>query len=125
MLFQILSSGLQVSGALSHLSSAVEQAATAPPSTARPPTTDDRVTADINMLFMITQALWELLKTEHGYTDERLAEKVIAIDLSDGRLDGKAPKQERPDCPSCGKKMGRHPACLYCGTVILANPFVR
>jgi len=80
---------------------------------------------DVDKLFLITQALWELLKKEHGYTDEVLQEKVTEIDLSDGKLDGKAQKIERPDCPSCGRKMGRHPICLYCGATPPRNPFER
>ena len=85
----------------------------------------DHLKADVERLFMITQALWELLKAEHGYTDETLAKKVLEIDLSDGRLDGKVAKKERPDCPSCGKKMGRHPVCMYCGAQIDCGPFDR
>lgn len=81
--------------------------------------------ADIEKLFMITQALWELLKTEHGYTDEMLANKVTDIDLSDGRLDGKVAKKGRPDCPSCGRRLGRHPVCIYCGAQTVADPFSR
>jgi len=81
--------------------------------------------ADVDKLFMITQALWELLKTQHGYTDEWLVNKVTEIDLSDGKLDGKVAKKERPDCPSCGKKMGRHPVCIWCGTATLRDPFER
>ena len=83
------------------------------------------LTADVDKLFMITQALWELLKTEHGYTDELLAEKITEVDLSDGKLDGKVAKKERPDCPSCRKKMGRHPVCIWCGTATVRDPFER
>jgi len=81
--------------------------------------------ADVDKLFMITQALWELLKTEHGYTDELLVNKITEIDLSDGKLDGKVARKERPDCPSCGRKMGRHPVCVWCGTATLRCPFER
>ena len=80
---------------------------------------------DVNKLYLITQALWELLKREHGYNDELLMRKVLDIDLSSGRLDGKAPKKERPNCPSCGRKLGRLPTCLYCGAVALLDPFAR
>lgn len=85
----------------------------------------ERLAADIDKLFMVTQALWELLKTEHGYTDELLINKITEIDLSDGRLDGKVAKKEHPDCPSCGKKMGRHPVCIWCGTATTRDPFER
>ena len=85
----------------------------------------NQLAADVDKLFMITQALWELLKAEHGYTDELLMQKVLEIDLSDGRLDGKVAKKARPDCPSCGKKMGRHPVCMYCGTQSIQDTFDR
>jgi len=80
---------------------------------------------DIDKLFLITHALWELLKTEHGYTDEVLAQKVLEVDMADGRLDGKVAKTERPNCSSCGKKLSRHPTCMYCGTVNIRCPFER
>ena len=85
----------------------------------------ESLSIDVDKLFLITEALWELLKKEHGYTDEHLIKKVAEIDLSGGTLNGKAPKRERPDCPSCGKKMGRLPTCIYCGTITPRNPFER
>ena len=81
--------------------------------------------ADIDKLFMITQALWEILKTQHGYTDELLMKKVVEIDMSDGKLDGKVAKKERPNCSSCGRKLGRTPTCLWCGTFTSRDPFER
>ena len=86
---------------------------------------NQNIVMDVDKLFLITQALWELLKAECGYTDELLTQKVMEIDLSSGRLDGKAPKAERADCPSCGRKMGRHPVCMYCGAVNVRSPFER
>ena len=80
---------------------------------------------DIEKLLIITQALWELLKKEHGYSDEVLLKKVTEIDMSDGRLDGKVAKVERPNCVSCGRKLGRLPTCIYCGTITPRNPFER
>jgi len=67
----------------------------------------ENLAMDVDKLFMITQALWELLKEEHGYTDETLIKKIAE--------NGKVTKKERLHCPSCGRKMGRHPTCLYCG----------
>ena len=80
---------------------------------------------DVDKLFMITEALWEILKTEHGYTDEKLMDKIQEIDLKDGQLDGKCARSKiKPDCPNCGKKlMGNRPVCLYCGTAVALNPF--
>ena len=110
---------------LSKRNLAETQAATASANATEARHQGERLQADVDKLFLITQALWELLKTEHGYTDEVLRQKVADIDLLDGKLDGKAPKEERPDCPSCGRKMGRVPTCLYCGATPLRNPFER
>ena len=83
------------------------------------------VKADIEKLLMITEALWTLLKEQHGYSDEELAKRVEEIDLRDGKLDGKVsltPKQ----CPSCSRPVSRkRPTCLYCGEEIKADLFER
>ena len=73
----------------------------------------ERLQFDVEKCFMITQALWELLKSEHGYTDELLISKINEIDLSDGKLDGKVAKKERSACPSSGRKWdGIRSACI-------------
>ena len=86
---------------------------------------NETIVIDIDKLFLITRALWELLKTEHGYTDEVLTQKVAEIDLSTGRLDGKAPKIERSNCSACARKLGRNPTCMYCGAMNIRSPFER
>ena len=83
------------------------------------------ITVDIDKLFLITHALWELLKKEHGYTDDVLTQKVAEIDMSTGKLDGKAPKIERSNCSACARKLGRNPTCMYCGMVNIRSPFER
>jgi len=72
---------------------------------------------DVEKLFMITEALWEILKFHHGYTDEELGEMIQKIDLSDERLDGKAAKDTPPPaCAECGRTIIRRQAkCLCCG----------
>jgi hypothetical protein len=84
--------------------------------------------ADVERLFMISQALWDILKEHHGYTDEDLLARVQAIDLQDGKLDGKAPKPPPAVCPSCNRLALRRqsvPQCLYCGASITLSPFQR
>ncbi len=81
---------------------------------------------DVEKLFMITEALWTVLKEQHGYTDENLAQLIEDIDLRDGKLDGKVAKQQNPVCPQCGRTlMNKHPVCLYCGTAVVRDPFER
>ena len=83
--------------------------------------------SDVERLFMLTEALWTILKEQHGYTDEDLAERVREIDLRDGRLDGRSAQDKvNPDCPQCGRKLiGRNQVCLYCGTEASRDPFQR
>ena len=82
--------------------------------------------ADVERLLLITEALWIMLRDEHGYTDEQLLRKVQEIDLRDGRLDGKVAKQPPSTCPKCGRVMAaRRPTCMYCGTPSTEPPFKR
>ena len=82
---------------------------------------------DIDRLLMITEALWALLKKEHGYTDEVLAGLVKEIDLHDGRLDGKSATVSPPaPCPACGKiNSSRRSVCIYCGKPLPGQLFAK
>jgi ribosomal protein S27AE len=87
---------------------------------------NEEMRLDVEKLFMITEALWLILKEKHGYTDEHLASMIQEIDLRDGKLDGKVRKQPNPICPQCGRTlMGKHSVCLYCGTAVVRDPFER
>lgn len=85
--------------------------------------------SDVEKLFLISQALWTLLKEQHGYTDEDLLKRVTEIDLQDGKLDGKLaklPVDQRPNCNECGRKlMGKRQSCMYCGAKQPTDPFTR
>ncbi len=79
---------------------------------------------DIEKLFMITEALWEILKYQHGYTDDQLVEMIHNIDLKDGKLDGKVARTPAPPCPSCSRPLPlRQATCLYCGAPNTHSPF--
>jgi hypothetical protein len=81
---------------------------------------------DVERLLMITEALWTLLKQQHGYKDEDLAKLVTEIDLRDGKLDGRIAPSEPRTCPSCGHVPGKHrPNCIYCGKPVAVDPFGR
>jgi hypothetical protein len=89
-------------------------------------TQNESIISDVEKLFMITQVLWTILKEEHGYTEDDLRNRIQALDLADGKLDGKMAKSEKPDCPQCGRKlMGSRPVCLYCGATVVRDPFSR
>ena len=71
--------------------------------------------AEVERLFMITEALWTILKEHHGYSDGDLEQLVTQIDLRDGKLDGKVAASPHP-CAACGKPVSRRrPLCIYCG----------
>ena len=84
---------------------------------------------DIERLFMITEALWDLLKKEHGYTDEVLGNVIRDLDLRDGTLNSRAVDKTKLSglvCPACGKRTSaRQPLCIYCGKPVPIEPFAR
>jgi hypothetical protein len=91
-------------------------------------TQNEFIQCDVEKLFMLTEALWTILKEKHGCTDAELVQRVQEIDLRDGKLDGKVAKV-KPDCPKCSRKlMGKRPVCLYCGAEVARvdlQPFSR
>jgi hypothetical protein len=81
---------------------------------------------DVERLLMITEAMWTLLKKQHGYDDAELARLVADIDLRDGKLDGRVATTEPRQCPFCQHVLGKkRPFCYYCGKPVLAMPFER
>ncbi len=79
---------------------------------------------DIEKLYMITEALWTLLREQHGYDDEVLGRLVESIDLRSGKADGRRAKSTNPTCPTCSRTLiGKHTTCLYCGTVVERDLF--
>jgi hypothetical protein len=91
-------------------------------------TQNEFIQCDVEKLFMLTEALWTILKEKHGCTDAELVQRVQEIDMRDGKLDGKVAKV-KPDCPKCSRKlMGKRPVCLYCGAEVARvdlQPFSR
>jgi hypothetical protein len=85
----------------------------------------EQMQVDINRLMLCTQALWELLMEQHGYTEEQLVKRITEIDMRDGKLDGKISVQGPVACPECCRANTRkRVACLYCGTLLPQAPFV-
>lgn len=82
---------------------------------------------DVERLLMITEALWSILKENHGYSDDELMKRVAAIDMRDGALDGRVATVESPICPQCKRShLAKHrPFCLYCGAQISTDLFRR
>jgi hypothetical protein len=102
-------------------------AVTAAESTAREARTDaELLNHDIDRLLMITEALWTLMKQEHGYADDVLTKLIEDIDRRKVIVDGMAVKDPPQACPNCGKiNSAKRAFCIYCGKPILTNPFAR
>lgn len=69
----------------------------------------------VDRLALLSQALWELLRTHSDVTDVHLRAKIDEIDRRDGRKDGKISPM-LSNCPKCGKPMNcAISGCAYCG----------
>jgi hypothetical protein len=63
----------------------------------------------------ITQAIWNILKERHGYTDAHLIAQILA-DTKDEKT-----KNGAPVCPRCRIPLANGqvpPECLYCGASV-------
>ena len=82
--------------------------------------------ADVERLYFIAEALWRILREKLGVDDQEIIRQIAAIDLEDGKLDGrKAPQPPQP-CPKCGRTLTKQRLkCMYCGEFIVADPFDR
>ena len=70
----------------------------------------------VERLMMIAEALWILLKQQHGHTDETLVALLEEIDLRDGKLDGRVSATPPRYCTQCGRVLPKtKPFCIYCG----------
>ena len=81
---------------------------------------------DIERLLMITEALWNLMKEQHGYAKEDLVRRIEDIDLKDGVLDGRVATPSVEKCPHCERPNSKKRSlCLYCGEPLSTDPFAR
>ncbi|MBP89049.1 MAG: hypothetical protein CMJ64_20430 [Planctomycetaceae bacterium] len=85
-----------------------------------------RMEADIERLLLLSEALWNILKEQHGYKDDELVRRVLEVDSRDGRIDGRVAHRPPEDCPHCDRPVpnGRR-YCLYCGQPVPVNLFAR
>lgn len=80
----------------------------------------------VEKLMLISEGLWNLLKQEHGYTDEMLINKVHEIDSEDGILNNRVAVDPPDRCPKCGKVLQKNRVtCMYCETVAETDVFKR
>ena len=82
--------------------------------------------ADLEKLYLVTAAMWSLMKESHGITDEMLVRRMEQIDAADGSMDGRVTPSRQTDCTSCGRRLTkRQPLCLYCGATVSRAAFER
>ncbi len=77
-----------------------------------------RLEKQCDALALACQAMWELLKNSSNLTEEHIQDKILEIDLRDGKADGKmtaSPIQ----CKKCSRRTSpNRDTCLYCGEII-------
>ena len=85
----------------------------------------DKTRKNTERLYLVVQAMWELLKDKAGLTDADLDAKVQEIDMRDGRLDGQDSTQTDPlTCRHCGRTiLSGQAQCSWCGTQAEGGPF--
>ena len=78
----------------------------------------------IEALELACAGMWDLLKAKHGYSDEEIVDHIHAVDLRDGKLDGKFSPVDSV-CPHCGKKLltRSRKRCVWCGAELKMSPF--
>lgn len=79
----------------------------------------DKSKKNLERLYMVVHAMWDLLSERVGLTDADLEAKLMEIDLRDGRIDGQdATETAMQVCQHCGKAI---PAgqiqCQWCGAL--------
>lgn len=78
----------------------------------------------VERLSLACQALWDLAHPRLGITEKELLDRMEALDLEDGRRDGKVQRKATP-CPGCRRMVSpRHWACLFCGAPVDRPPFL-
>ena len=85
----------------------------------------DKTRKNTERLYLVVQAMWELLKDKAGLTDADLDAKVQEIDMRDGRRDGQDSTQTDPlTCRQCGRTiLSGQAQCSWCGTQAEGGPF--
>ena len=85
----------------------------------------DKARKNTERLYLVVQAMWELLKEKAGLTDADLDAKVREIDMRDGRLDGQDLTQTAPlTCRQCGRTiLSGQSQCSWCGSQVEGGAF--
>lgn len=72
----------------------------------------------LNRITLTSQAMWELIRDQTGWSDDEILDRMQEIDLRDGQLDGQLGATVT-DCPNCDAKVNsRRGYCMICGTEV-------
>ncbi len=72
----------------------------------------------VERLSLVCQAMWELLREQADFKDEDLEEKILEIDLRDGKINGRI-RVTILECGNCGRKTNsKRTNCIMCGAPI-------
>ncbi len=75
----------------------------------------------LERLALHCQAMWEMLRERAQFTDEEFVNKLLEVDLRDGRTDGRMAARIA-DCPNCRQKTNsRRSTCVICGVELPRN----
>lgn len=76
---------------------------------------------ELDRTTLVVQALWELVKTKLGTTEEEMIELIHAVDMLDGKADGK-PSRIPDNCPQCTRPVSvQTNTCFFCGTMVIRS----
>jgi len=71
----------------------------------------------MDKLILVCKAQFELLQAVTNITDQHLSEKILEIDLRDGKADSKVTPTQNI-CPDCGAGIcAKFNRCLFCGYI--------
>ena len=81
---------------------------------------------DIDRVLLISEALWTLMKQQHGYTDDTLVGLMQDLERQKSATGSTAVKDPPIGCPACGRlNTATRSFCMYCGKPMPTRPFAR
>lgn len=73
----------------------------------------------VDRLSLICHALFEELQRTSGLSEAQLKQRMIEIDMRDGKRDGKLDASTGKKCPDCGQAiLKKRSHCFLCGAAL-------
>lgn len=73
----------------------------------------------VDRLSLICHALFEELQRTSGFTEAQLKQRMVEIDLRDGKRDGKLDPGAQRKCPDCAQPiLKKRSHCFLCGAAL-------